>query len=160
MKKMLLAIAAIVLLSACGAGTPQDLQYRGLSMKLPFNAFVDSLRQRGFAVDSAHSDSAMTQVAMANPSLRYRLMMVQKDNALIALQENYLLSTNDSTRNQWQKMRDDFEKELGTWPNCPELGDDHKVAKFETEGGFITLTLKNTYTPTLSVRYDVKQGEK
>jgi hypothetical protein len=30
------------------------------------------------------------------------------------------------------------------------------VAKFEGEGGFITLTLENTYRPTLAVRYDRK----
>jgi hypothetical protein len=30
------------------------------------------------------------------------------------------------------------------------------VAKFETDGGFITLTLENTYTPTLEVLYEVK----
>jgi hypothetical protein len=30
------------------------------------------------------------------------------------------------------------------------------VVKFETEGGFITLTLENTYTPTLQVLYEKK----
>jgi hypothetical protein len=56
-------------------------------------------------------------------------------------------------------MRDDFEKQLGTWPNMPKYGDDHKVAKFETDGGFITLTLENTYTPTLQVLYEVKTNK-
>jgi hypothetical protein len=63
---------------------------------------------------------------------------------------------NDSTRRFWQQLRDGFEKELGSWPNMPKHGDDHKIAKFETEGGFITLTLENTYRPTLSVLYEVK----
>jgi hypothetical protein len=72
------------------------------------------------------------------------------------LQENYTLSTNDSTRRFWQQLRDGFEKEFGSWPNMPKHGDDHKIAKFETEGGFITLTLENTYRPTLSVLYEVK----
>jgi hypothetical protein len=30
------------------------------------------------------------------------------------------------------------------------------VAKFETDGGFVTITLKNTYTPTLNVLYQAK----
>jgi hypothetical protein len=41
----------------------------------------------------------------------------------------------------------------------PKHGDDHKVAKFETDGGFITLTLENTYTPTLQVLYEVKPNK-
>ena len=84
-------------------------------------------------------------------------MLAQKDGILLALQENYKISTNDSTRHLWQQLRDDFEKELGAWPNCPILKDDHKVAKFETDGGFVTLTLENTYRPTFSVLYEVKK---
>lgn len=155
MKKIFLALVAIVALSACSSGD-QDLKYRGLSMALPFQAFCDSLQSRGFAVDSAKTDSAFTRVVMAHPSEKFRLMLAQKDGVLLALQENYKISTNDSTRQLWQQLRDDFEKELGAWPNMPKHGDDHKVAKFETDGGFITLTLENTYTPTLQVLYEVK----
>ena len=155
MKKMILALLAVMALCACNSGE-KDLKYRGLSMSLPFSAFCDSLQQRGFAVDSAKTDSAFTRVVMANPTANYRLMLAQKGGVLQALQENYKISTNDSTRQLWQQMRDDFEKQLGTWPNMPKHGDDHKVAKFETDGGFITLTLENTYTPTLQVLYEVK----
>lgn len=155
MKKIILALMAIVALGACSGGE-KDLKYRGLSMALPFQTFIDSLTVRGFAVDSAKTDSAFTRVVMANQNENFRLMLAQKDGQLLALQENYKISTNDSTRQLWQQMRDDFEKELGTWPNMPKHGDDHKVAKFETEGGFITLTLENTYTPTLQVLYEKK----
>ena len=155
MKKMILAVLAVTMLCACSSGE-KDLKYRGLSMALPFQTFVDSLQQRGFAVDSAKTDSAFTRVVMANPTANYRLMLAQKGGVLQALQENYKISTNDSTRQLWQQMRDDLEKQLGTWPNMPKHGEDHKVAKFETDGGFITLTLENTYTPTLQVLYEVK----
>ena len=155
MKKIILALMAIVALGACSGGE-KDLKYRGLSMALPFQTFIDSLTVRGFAVDSAKTDSAFTRVVMAHPTEKFRLMLAQQNGQLIALQENYKISTNDSTRLLWQQMRDDFEKELGAWPNMPKHGDDHKVAKFETEGGFITLTLENTYTPTLQVLYEKK----
>ena len=155
MKKIILALMAIVALGACSGGE-KDMKYRGLSMALPFQTFIDSLTVRGFAVDSAKTDSAFNRVVMANPNENFRLMLAQKDGQLLALQENYKISTNDSTRQLWQQMRDDFEKELGAWPNMPKHGDDHKVAKFETEGGFITLTLENTYTPTLQVLYEKK----
>jgi hypothetical protein len=155
MKKILVAIVAIAALCACNS-EKKDLSYRGLSMGLPFQTFIDSLQQRGFFVDSAKTDSAFQMVVMGNDAVRYRLVIAQKDGQVAALQENWNLQSNDSTRQLWQKMRDDFEKELGAWPNMPKHGDDHKIAKFEGEGGFITLTLENTYKPTLTVRYDRK----
>lgn len=155
MKKILVAIVAIAALCACNS-EKKDLSYRGLSMGLPFPTFIDSLQQRGFFVDSAKTDSAFQMVVMGNDAVRYRLVIAQKDGQVAALQENWNLQSNDSTRQLWQKMRDDFEKELGAWPNMPKHGDDHKIAKFEGEGGFITLTLENTYKPTLTVRYDRK----
>ena len=155
MKKILVAVVAIAALCACNS-EKKDLSYRGLSMGLPFQTFIDSLQQRGFFVDSAKTDSAFQMVVMGNDAVRYRLVIAQKDGQVAALQENWNLQSNDSTRQLWQKMRDDFEKELGAWPNMPKHGDDHKIAKFEGEGGFITLTLENTYKPTLTVRYDRK----
>ena len=156
MKKILLAAMAFLTLCACSNGEREDFVYRGLSMRLPFRTFVDSLTARGFAVDSAKTDSDWNRVSMAHPALNYRLMMAQRNDTLLALQENYIVSTNDSTRRLWQEFRDQTEKDLGTWPNMPKHGDDHKIAKFETGGGFITITLENTYRPTLSVLYEAK----
>lgn len=155
MKKIFVAIVAVVALCACSSD-PVYLNYRGLSMGLPFKTFCDSLMARGFAVDSAHSDSAMTNVVMVKPGELYHLVMAQQNDTLKMIQESYQLSTNDSTRNLWQQIRDETEKELGAWPNMPKRGDDHKVAKFETDGGFITITLMNTYKPTLTVLYQQK----
>ena len=155
MKKIFVALVAIVALCACSS-EKKEFSYRGLSMALPFQTFCDSLVNRGYAVDSAKTDSAFTRVVMARTGDHYRLMLAQQNGKLQALQENYTLSTNDSTRRTWQQLRDDFEKELGAWPNMPKHGDDHKIAKFEAEGGFITLTLENTYTPTLQVLYEIK----
>ena len=155
MKKIFVAIVAVVALCACSSD-PVYLNYRGLSMGLPFKTFCDSLMARGFAVDSAHSDSAMTNVVMVKPGELYHLVMAQQNDTLKMIQESYQLSTNDSTRNLWQQIRDETEKELGTWPNMPKRGDDHKVAKFESDGGFITITLMNTYKPTLTVLYQQK----
>ena len=155
MKKIFLALVALVALCACNS-EQKDLTYRGLSMSLPFQTFIDSLQQRGFAIDSAKTDSNFKQVVMGSDLVRYRLVIAQKDGQVAALQENWNLNSNDSTRTLWQQMHDDFEKEIGAWPNMSKHGDDHKIAKFEAEGGFITLTLENTYKPTLSVRYDKK----
>ena len=155
MKKILVAVVAFLALCACSS-EPEYLNYRGLSMGMPFKAFYDSLIARGFVVDSARTDSAFTNVLMKNPAELYHLVVAQQNDTVKMVQASYELSTNDSTRNLWQQIRDEKEKELDAWPNCPILKDDHKVAKFETDGGFVTVTLMNTYTPTLTVLYQSK----
>ena len=160
MKKLFVAVVAIAALCACGSDEKKNLDYRGLSMGMPFKTFCDSLTARGFAVDSAKTDSSFTNVVMVKEGELYHLILAQEHDTLKLLQETYNLSTNDSTRNLWQAIRDQLEKDLGSWPNMPHRGDDHKVANFETDGGFIIVTLKNTYTPTLQVRYEAKAPEK
>ena len=156
MKKLFMgALVAVLALCACSS-EEKDLKYRGLSMALPFQTFCDSLQARGFLVDSAKTDSAWTRVVMAKDAEKYRLVIAQNNGIIQALQENYQISTNDSTRRMWQQLRDQFEKDLNAWPNMPKHGDDHKIVKFEAPGGFITITLENTYKPTLSVLYQVK----
>lgn len=159
MKKLLVSMAAFAMLCACGGNSSDaPFNYRGLAMDMPVNQFVDSLVARGFAVDTAASDSGRTWV-LKSRDVPYHVLLAFKGDALLLAQENYTMSTNDSTREMWQELRDGLEKELGTWPNMPKHGDDHKVATFETAGGFITITLENTYSPNLNVRYSVKQAE-
>ena len=158
MKKSLFIVMALAALCACGGSSDATFRYRGLAMDLPLAQFMDSLQARGFAVDTAASDSGKTWV-LKSEGVPYHVLLAFKGEKLLMAQENYTMSTNDSTRNMWQELRDGLEKELGTWPNMPKHGEDHKIATFETEGGFITLTLENTYSPNLNVRYTVKQDE-
>ena len=158
MKKLVLALVAVAALCACQKEhTP--FNYRGLAFSLSVDQFVDSMIARGFAVDSVASDSGNT-VVLANPAEHYRVLAAFKDQQLLAIQETYTLSTNDSTRRMWQELRDCLEKELNAWPDCPILKDDHKEANFDTGDGFISLLLENTYKPTLTVRYTNKKNEK
>ena len=156
MKKLLLAVMAFFFLCACSG--EQDMIYRGLSMKMPCNSFINEMAQRGFAIDSAAApDSTGRVIVMKNPAEKYHIIIGQKNDTIQAIREIYKISTNDSTRRLWQQLRDGLEKETGKWPNCPMLKDDHKIAKFELDGGFITITLENTYTPNLFVLYEVKK---
>lgn len=158
MKKLVLALVAVAALCACQKEhTP--FNYRGLAFSLSVDQFVDSMISRGFAVDSVASDSGNT-VVLANPAEHYRVLAAFKNQQLLAIQETYTLSTNDSTRRMWQELRDGLEKELNAWPDCPILKDDHKEANFDTGDGFISLLLENTYKPTLTVRYTNKKNEK
>ncbi len=158
MKKIFGFLMALVAFAACGDGQQASFNYRGLAFTMPASQWVDSMLARGFAVDSAASDSGRT-VVMAHPSEPYRVLAAFDGDKLKAIQENYRFSTNDSTRNMWQQLRDGLEKELGAWPDCPMLKDDHKIANFDASDGIISIVLENTYTPTLFVRYTPKKAE-
>jgi len=159
MKKLLVMAVAIVALCACGGkGGDTVLRYRGVSLQQPVAQLVDSLRAIGFVVDSAASDSGTTLV-FAHPTEVCRVLLAYKGDQVVALQEDYALSSNDSTRQLWQQLRDGLEKELGTWPDCPVLKDDHKEANFESAGGFISVLLENTYSPNVHVRYTPKPSK-
>ena len=133
----------------------KPFNYRGLSFQLTTSQLVDSMQARGFAVDSAASDSGCL-VVLAKSGERYRVLVAYNGDKLQAIQENYSMSTNDSTRRMWQELRDGLEKELNAWPDCPMLKDDHKIANFDASNGIISVTLENTYRPTLNVRYTPK----
>lgn len=155
MKKLFFPIMALLLLFSCGE-QEKPFNYRGLAFSMPTTQFVDSLTTRGFQVDSIASDSGNT-VVLANEQEPYRILVAFKGDSIQVVQESYLASSNDSTRMLWQQIRDDLEKSLDAWPDCPILKDDHKVANFDTQTGFISVILENTYTPTLTVRYSQKK---
>lgn len=152
MKKLAFFLMGLLMLAACSEQTP--FAYRGLPFTLSTTQLLDSMRARGFDIDSAAS--SQTTMVLASPAVRYRVLVAYSGDKLLAIQENYLLSTNDSTRRMWQQVRDGLEKELGEWPNCPILKDDHKVANFDATDGIISVTLENTYRPTMMVKYTPK----
>lgn len=152
MKKLAFFLMGLLMLAACSEQTP--FAYRGLPFTLSTTQLLDSMRARGFDIDSAAS--SQTTMVLANPAVRYRVLVAYSGDKLLAIQENYLLSTNDSTRRMWQQVRDGLEKDLGEWPNCPILKDDHKVANFDATDGIISVTLENTYRPTMMVKYTPK----
>lgn len=157
MKKTVFIMVAFLALMACSEELGR-FSYRGLPFTLTTEQFTDSMTARGFAVDSAASDSGRTLV-FAKAGEHYRVLMAYDQDRLKAVQETYALSTNDSTRRLWQQLRDGLEKELNAWPDCPILKDDHKVANFDASDGIISVILENTYKPTLTVRYLPKRKE-
>ena len=151
MKKTVFLLVSLMLVIACSK-QEKPFNYRGLSLAMSTSQFVDSMKARGFAVDSAASDSGRT-VVFASTQQKYRVLVAFAGQKLAAVQEQYTLSSNDSTRRMWQEMRDGLEKELGAWPDCPLLKGDHKVANFDASDGIISVILENTYKPTLTIRY-------
>lgn len=77
------------------------------------------MQARGFAVDSAASDSGRT-VVLASPKEKYRVLVAFHDQQLQAIQENYSLSTNDSTRRMWQQTcATDWRRNSAPGPTAP-----------------------------------------
>lgn len=155
MKKVTFLFLSMLLMIACSEERAA-FNYRGLPLALTATQFVDSMLARGFAIDSAASDSGRI-VVFASDQQKYRVLMAVIGEKVTAVQEKYSLSTNDSTRRLWQELRDGLEKELGAWPDCPMLKDDHKVANFDANDGFISVQLENTHKPTVTVLYQPKK---
>jgi len=150
MKKTLFALVAFCLLCAC-SGEREYINYRGLSMGMSAKAMADSLQAQGLALDTAHSNE--TSLVLADTlACNFVVTIFQNNDTITDILEQYSATYNDSTTHLWQSLRDEFEKEYG-WPNMPKHGDLHKEAFFENKKGTVILTLLNTYSPTVSVRY-------
>lgn len=119
MKKLVFALMAVAAMCACQkSGAPVDFNYRGLAFSMPVGQFVDSMVARGFAVDSAASDSG-NNVVLASPAEHYRVLAAFKGEQLTVIQETYNLSTNDSTRQMWQEIRDGLRRNWVHGPTAP-----------------------------------------
>lgn len=151
MKKFFIAAAAFMLMCAC-SGEREYLTYRGLSMGMSFKAFDDSLQKQGFVVDTAHSSEAI--VKYTHPKETFVLSVGQQNDTILAIEEFYTASYNDSTRQLWQELRDRYAEELDCMPGCPHLGDDHKEAEFETPKGIVNILLLNRSIPSLTLHLD------
>ena len=154
--KHLLFIICSLLFSAAGAltgcsGERQYITYRGMSMGINANSMADTLQQQGLALDTLHSTP--TSIVLADTLKRnFVVTIYHQGDTITDILEQYSATYNDSTSNLWQAMHDELQKEFG-WPNMGKHGDLHKEATFEDDRGTIVLTLLNTYSPTMSVRF-------
>ena len=149
MKKILLIAVAAVLMCAC-SGEREYLNYRGMSMGMPASKMVDSLQKQGLALDTTKYED---RYVLADTLARnFEVAIYHKNDTITDILESYTASYNDSTSNLWQAKHDELQKEFG-WPNMGKHGDLHKDATFENKKGTVVLTLLNTYSPTMSVRY-------
>ena len=150
MKKILLAVVAVIAMCAC-SGEREYLNYRGMSMGMSAKKMVDSLQLQGLALDTAHSSETSFVLADTN-ACNFMVTVYHQNDTISDILEQYTATYNDSTSNLWQARHDEFEKEFG-WPNMGKHGDLHKEATFESKKGTVLLILLNTYSPTVSIRY-------
>lgn len=152
MRKLWMAAVAVAMMCAC-SGKREYINYHGLSMGLPAKALVDSLQQRGLALDTTKYEDRYVLADTLKNNLK--VAVYHHNDTITDILENYRATYNDSTSQLWQALHDEFEKEFG-WPNMPKRGDLHKEAFYENDKGTVLLTLLNTYSPTVTVRYSTE----
>ena len=121
-------------------------------MGLPASKIVDSLQMKmpNLWLDTTKYED---RYVLADTMLRnFTIAVYHQNDTVTDILENYTATYNDSTSHLWQAMHDELEKEFG-WPNMGKHGDLHKEATFQNDKGTIILTLLNTYSPTVTVRY-------
>ncbi len=150
-----MAIAALCLICAC-SGEREYINYRGFSMGISAKKMADSLQltMANLAIDTARSGEN-SFVLVDTMARNFSVTIYHQKDTINDILENYTATYNDSTTQLWQTLHDEFEKEFG-WPNMGKHGDLHKEAYYDSEKGTVVLTLLNTYSPTVSVRYSTK----
>ena len=146
---------AIAMMCAC-SGKREYLDYRGMSMGMSAKKMVDSLQLQGLALDT--HKYADRYVLADTVKRNFTVAVYHLNDTITDILENYTATYNDSTTNLWQAMHDELEKEFG-WPNMGKHGDLHKEATFSNDKGTVLLTLLNTYSPTVTVRYSTSTAE-
>jgi len=158
MKKLFFAFVALALMCAC-SGERGYINYRGMSMGMSAKQMADSLLAKisNLAVDT--NKTGETSIVLVDTlAQNFMVTIFMRNDTISDILENYTATYNDSTTNLWQALHDDFEKEFG-WPNMGKHGDLHKEATFQNDKGTILLTLLNTYSPTVTVRYSTERRE-
>ena len=151
MKKVMFALVAVAAMLLSCSGEREYLNYRGISMGTSAKAMCDSLLQQGLALDTFHTGE--TNYVLADTlACNFKVTIYHQNDTISDILEEYVATYNDSTSNLWQARHDELEKDFG-WPTMRHSGDLHKEAFYENDKGTVILTLLNTYSPTLSIRY-------
>jgi hypothetical protein len=153
MKKLLFAAMAAVALCACNSER-EYLDFRGLSLGMSAKNMCDSLLLKGFEIDTNLTDESTYVLYNAKEYCRVDIM--QNNDTISDVLESYVASYNDSTTQIYNERHEQFNALYG-WALMKHSADLHKEAHYQTDGkGALVLTLHNTHTPTVSVRYSTE----
>lgn len=157
---LLIAIGYLFFSSSNNSGNFIYPSYHGISMGFPYRVFYDSLTNQGFKVNP--KDTTSNQICFIKEGCPNHVVILKlKDEFVDVIQENYNASSNDSTCLLWQHMCDSLEQTIGVKPNILANKENNKSAVFDNKGGCISVLLENTYTPSMSVVYEIEgQGNK
>ena len=155
MKKLIFAFVSLLAFTACGER--EYMAYDGLSLGMKASDFVDSLKTRGLVIDSARTGDGITELVKEGNN-NYSLAIQSRNDTILVVQETFLASYNDSTRQLWQEKRDFYAEQYGM-PQYLNKGEDHKEALWKGDMGRLNVNLINTYTPQLIIYFDTSVEE-
>lgn len=161
MKKInkIMAAAMVALTTLCGCNSePEYLTFRGLSLGMNPEAFVDSLLAKGYEIDTTMK--ADNCVFLVNKGEQKSSMTIEIDELGIAnLQENFERETNDSTEELYWSNRKVYEDLYPGTFYMEKNSDLHKHCVFQTAMGNVNVVLENPFRPTFYMLLEAKREE-
>ena len=158
MKKMMMA-AMVALTTLCGCNSePEYLTFKGLSLGLKPEAFVDSLLAKGYEIDTTMEADGC--IFLINRGETKSSMTIEVDVKGIAnLQENFERETNDSTEQLYWDNRKVYEDLYPGTFYMKKNSDLHKHCVFQTKMGDVNVVLENPFRPTFYMLLEAKREE-
>ena len=152
-------MAAFVAVTAlCGCNSePKYLIYDGLSLGLTPEAFVDSLFNRGYEIDTTKKEEG--NIFLVNNGEKKSSMTIELDDkGILNLQETFERETNDSTEELYWKYRKQYEA-IYSDQYMGKNSDGHKECIFQNKEGNVNVILENMYRPQFCLLLNSKRQE-
>lgn len=152
-------MAAFVAVTAlCGCNSePKYLIYDGLSLGLTPEAFVDSLFNRGYEIDTTKKEEG--NIFLVNNGEKKSSMTIELDDkGILNLQETFERETNDSTEELYWKYRKQYEA-IYSDQYMGKNSDVHKECIFQNKEGNVNVILENMYRPQFCLLLNSKRQE-
>lgn len=156
-RMMAAALVAATTLCSCNS-EPEYLTFRGLSMGMQPEAFVDSLLNKGYEIDTTMEAEGC--IFLVNKGELKSSMTIEVDEKGIAnLQENFERETNDSTEELYWSNRKVYEDLYPGTFYMKKNSDLHKHCVFQTAMGDVNVVLENPFRPTFYMLLEAKREE-
>lgn len=154
-------MAAFVAVTAlCGCNSePKYLIYDGLSLGLTPEAFVDSLFNRGYEIDTTMKKMEGNIFLVNNGEAKSTMTIEVDDKGILNLQETFERETNDSTEELYWKYRKQYEA-IYSDQYMGKNSDVHKECIFQNKEGNVNVILENMYRPQFRLLLESKRQEK
>ena len=159
MKKSIMA-AFVAVTALCGCNSePKYLIYDGLSLGLTPEAFVDSLFNRGYEIDTTMKKMEGNIFLVNNGEAKSTMTIEVDDKGILNLQETFERETNDSTEELYWKYRKQYEA-IYSDQYMGKNSDAHKECIFQNKEGNVNVILENMYRPQFRLLLESKRQEK
>ena len=150
----------VAVTALCGCNSePKYLIYDGLSLGLTPEAFVDSLFNRGYEIDTTMKKMEGNIFLVNNGEAKSTMTIEVDDKGILNLQETFERETNDSTEELYWKYRKQYEA-IYSDQYMGKNSDVHKECIFQNKEGNVNVILENMYRPQFRLLLESKRQEK